>query len=628
MAIYQLPKLFHPSFPNDRQPLHQVKINPQHSLSRGLVACWVFNDAGSVNITDLVSKQNATHTDPATVTHGADAEGQFHKTDDTGDTDAWTMGSVPTLDNFGSEATVVIGQKARAMPAGGSGGRYFCKSDGATGDRLGAIITSGARGLRLRAAGNQITSPTNVIGEGTYHNLCFRYKSGLTNGMNINVDGVEVESSTQSGSFTNDGQDIGIGRHPDAVDRALQADLYFIYVFNRYLSDAEMQALTGVAARPYQFLISANSPIYSVPSVVGPPTITANQTEAGDTQSADLDVLVSITANQTEAGDTQSATVQAPAIITANQSEAGDTQAAAIQHIASITANQVEAGDTTAAAIVGLIAITASQAEDGDATVAALKSIVQVSAAQTEAGDATVASIVGIVTSEITAAQTEAGDTTAANLAAIVQVSAAQTEAGDSTVAALIGVLTSSVTASQTEAGDVTSATLSNIVSISASQAEAGDTQAAAIQALVSVAANQTEAGDGQAAAISTAISSDITANQTEAGDTQTAALNNVVSINASQAEAGDSQVAVIENIVIISAAQAEAGDTQSASIVHQQFANISANQDEAGDATVAAIVTQDVVRNVAITLKSPINDTITLKSPINDIITVESKLA
>ncbi len=59
-------------------------------------------------------------------------------------------------------------------------------------------------------------------------------------------------------------------------------------------------------------------------------SVTANQVEKGDTQSASISVPTTITANQYEKGDTQSATISVVVTITANQYEEGDTQSASI----------------------------------------------------------------------------------------------------------------------------------------------------------------------------------------------------------------------------------------------------------------------------------------------------------
>ena len=108
--------------------------------------------------------------------------------------------------------------------------------------------------------------------------------------------------------------------------------------------------------------------------------ITANQTEAGDTQVAALGSIVEVSANQNEAGDTQTAALEvvlAAAEITANQTEDGDSQTAALSNIVEITANQAEAGDTQAASLGSIVEVSANQTEAGDTSTAALANIAQ-----------------------------------------------------------------------------------------------------------------------------------------------------------------------------------------------------------------------------------------------------------
>lgn len=102
----------------------------------------------------------------------------------------------------------------------------------------------------------------------------------------------------------------------------------------------------------------------------------ADQTEAGETQTADLDALVELTAAQTETGDSQTASLLVVAagtrVITASQTDGTETQAADLDVLVSLSAAQTEAGDTVSADLQVLIQLTSSQIEAGDLAAASL----------------------------------------------------------------------------------------------------------------------------------------------------------------------------------------------------------------------------------------------------------------
>jgi hypothetical protein len=248
-------------------------------------------------------------------------------------------------------------------------------------------------------------------------------------------------------------------------------------------------------------------------------------------------------------------------IITASQTEAGDSQSAILQVLSQIDASQTEDGDSQSASTQVLTQIIASQTEDGDTQSAATEALIQIIASQGETGDGQVAAIETLV--QITASQTEAGDSQSALMEVLSQIIASQTEDGDSQVAAILSVPTSSIVASQTEVGDSQSAVLQVLAQIDASQAEAGDSQSAALEALIQIAASQAEDGDTQAASISSLIVSSIVASQTEAGDSQSASLRVLTQILANQLEVGDTQIATLGVLVQIAVDQLEDGDTQ-----------------------------------------------------------------
>jgi hypothetical protein len=346
---------------------------------------------------------------------------------------------------------------------------------------------------------------------------------------------------------------------------------------------------------PYQLLKPA-TPIPILSAEDGA-TITANQTEDGDTQSANIAPIITMTANQVEEGDTQSASIlNDDANITANQTEEGDSQTAAIENLVTLEANQTEVGDSQSAGFLVDVSIAANQVEDGDTQAAAFSNTADITANQLEDGDSQAAAL--LVDVSLSASQSEEGDSQAANFAPIVTMAASLAEEGDSQTAAFLASTDINLAANQLEEGDSQTAAIGVVVdlfanqveagdaqsaeiinddaTVSADQAEDGDSQTAAFSPIVTLAANQVEEGDTQSAAVGVVV--DLFANQLEAGDTQTAEfISDVVStITADQAEEGDSQVAAFTNIVTMAANQLEEGDSQSAIFaVQPPFADI-----------------------------------------------------
>jgi len=190
-----------------------------------------------------------------------------------------------------------------------------------------------------------------------------------------------------------------------------------------------------------------------------------------------------VTVNQAETGDSQTAVIQVPVQISAAQAELGDAQISNIQAVVNISANQVEEGDAQTASIVGVVtsAVTANQTEAGDSQVSNIQVPVNVTANQGEQSDATTGS-----------------------LSVLVTLQANQTEQGDSQAASLLTTQTASISANQAEAGDVQTATIETIVQLSANQIEAVETQSAVFDVVVNITADQLEAGDVINASIQT----------------------------------------------------------------------------------------------------------------------------
>ncbi|MDC0637496.1 hypothetical protein OAP25_02225 [Flavobacteriaceae bacterium] len=189
-----------------------------------------------------------------------------------------------------------------------------------------------------------------------------------------------------------------------------------------------------------------------------------------------------------------------------------------------ITATQTESGDTQSANLSNIIQVSGVQTESGDTQSATIESLAQINVSQAEVGDTQLASLSDVASTDISSSQPESGDSQSANLSNIIRISSSQPEDGDSQSASLTGVLTSLVTASQQEEGDTQGANLDNVISINSAQAEVGDTQSASVSNMVQLFASQTEIGDTQSVAFLT-VPIELTAIQAEAGDVQLAAI-------------------------------------------------------------------------------------------------------
>lgn len=283
----------------------------------------------------------------------------------------------------------------------------------------------------------------------TYSTDVWYNVGGYYDGSNtwVEVDGLAGSNNPASGNITNGTDLLTIGSSQDFTDYGIDGDISHELSWDRLLSPKERRAINE---NPYQILKPRISHL-PIPEAAGN-TITASQTEGGDSQVATLQVLSQISASQAEAGDAQSALLEVPAQITASQGEAGDGQVAALQILAQILANQIEAGDAQTAAVEALVQISAGQIETGDVTGAAMGVLAQIAASQTEDGDSQTAALLAGIAANITASQAEAGDSQTAAMTAIIQVIADQSEVGDTQAASL--QLLVQITVNQLESGD------------------------------------------------------------------------------------------------------------------------------------------------------------------------------
>ncbi len=118
-------------------------------------------------------------------------------------------------------------------------------------------------------------------------------------------------------------------------------------------SDGGGTSISGITTDIYGQTRDGSTPTvgaFEIISAAGN-TITANQTEAGDTNSADFSNVISITSANAEAGDTTAASLigQLSSVVSANQAEAGDVAVADMGVIIQLFADHTEDGDSQTA---------------------------------------------------------------------------------------------------------------------------------------------------------------------------------------------------------------------------------------------------------------------------------------
>lgn len=269
-------------------------------------------------------------------------------------------------------------------------------------------------------------------------------------------DGVGIYStSANTGTIHIEHDNVYLmGRNDSSAGEGVIGTNHIALVFSEWHDNQQSEVLAGDI---FQILKPKHQ--HLIPISAGGPssrTITASQTEEGDTLSAEFNVVQEVLSSVVEEGDTINASLQANVSITASRIDAGDTIASNIDPYPVITASISETGDTIAAdfEVTGAgSTVDADQQEPGDTIVAHFEVQADMSISRIEEGD-TISAVVEVPVI-VTASIVENGDT----------LSAVFDEAG-----------TRLITANQIEEGDVLSAVLLNVSSVTASRVDAGDT--------------------------------------------------------------------------------------------------------------------------------------------------------
>ena len=221
------------------------KINWGHPLSQGLVGCWLMNEAGGNLITNICNKKVNT-----------DATGFL-----------WSPSGVQTVGGLAGDFPIKPGMTWCQNPGVSVVAR--CKVPNAKSKSL--IYLYGGGSIRLvlgtsdydngliKWIGDRVySSPWGVYINNNLSTGSKKYQIAATAlGTNANI----YQDSILKDSKTNCSPYGGESYYSLGID--WQADIDYIYVWNRYLSQADIQSLY---VNPYQFIYRPSSKTYSIPS--------------------------------------------------------------------------------------------------------------------------------------------------------------------------------------------------------------------------------------------------------------------------------------------------------------------------------------------------------------------------
>ncbi|MDB5822189.1 MAG: hypothetical protein JWR21_893 [Herminiimonas sp.] len=281
---------------------------------------------------------------------------------------------------------------------------------------------------------------------------------------------VSTADGSNTGVCTDNGAAVWIGRRSDGATQ-LDGRIYYIALFNRQLSDAEVLSFTDYNWQVFQ---APQQPLYAVAAAAGV-NGALGWLEQNDTSAITGSVKVTAAASWTEASDTTSIAASVKVTTAAAWTEASDSTAI-----------------TGAATVTGSATLT----EASDSANLAATAQVNAAASWTEASDT--AAIAGLVGNGVTASAvwTEQSDTATITAAATVTSAAAWTEASDSTnIAASVGNSVAG-NAAWTEQNDTTAASATVRVNAAAGWAEASDLSGFSAQVLATAGIAWTETSD------------------------------------------------------------------------------------------------------------------------------------
>jgi len=324
----------------------------------------------------------------------------------------------------------------------------------------------------------------------------------------------------------------------------------------------------------------------------------ADHSLAVPTQAAELTGVISsdVTADHTLAVPTQSAAVDLISKVTSAQALAAPTQAASIGAIVKASAAQSLAVPTQSADLGTIIKTVADHALAVPTQAALAKVIGKATAAQTLAAPTQAANLItqtGIVAAHVLAVPTQA-----AALASIVKATADQSLAAPVQSAAVAAI--SKVAAAQSLAAPIQAATLGQVGGVTADHVLAVPTQSATAKAIIKATSAASLLVPVQAASIETVVKA--IGASVLAVPTQAAAAKVIDKLVANQALAVPIQAAVIRTEAGIAAAHVLAAPTQAATaavIVKTVAAGVLAVPEQV--ASIKAIIKASAAQSLAV---------------------------
>lgn len=219
------------------KPFRGTILNRAHSLARGLIGCWLFNEGTGNKVFD--SSGNSSEGDMQNFSDSerwvtASPQGFSPRFDGADNTVA--LGN-PDVLNPTAEVSIIAGIIPDSDPnPSGNGGRVVSKSNGGTGEHWGLTLTS-SRELDFRI-NNSFSLTTDIVPANEFSVVGGTY-DGSNKRYYINK---LVKTASQTGAIST-GNNIRIGRHgTSGTNRQYAGYILFVFVYDIALSSELMES--------------------------------------------------------------------------------------------------------------------------------------------------------------------------------------------------------------------------------------------------------------------------------------------------------------------------------------------------------------------------------------------------